>query len=210
MKVPKIANAMGHIDNDLISDAVEYKSTKRRFFLRTKWTAVAACLVLVIAVVMGIFPIFNQRNTSPFVLTAYAIGTENKAVGNVMELGKSVPISTISTSTGKECFVFSCDKADYDSDTKVTILMKSNLFDDDTVPTDEYDKYDLSEFDELATDSTKHYFVGILGETKYDGYSFPLYMGDNQNGVSNQNYSILIIKNENGYTALLIESSNTN
>ncbi len=209
MKVPKIATAMGYIDNELISNAVEYKPTKRHFSLRTKWTAVAACLVLV-AVVMGIFAMFNQTNTSPFVLTAYAMGTENKTVGNVMELGKSVPISTISTSTGKECFVFSCDKADYDSDTKVTILMKSNLFDDDTVPTDEYDKYDLSEFDELATDSTKHYFVGILGETNYDGYSFPLYMGETQDGVSNQNYSILIMKNENDYTALLIESSNTN
>ncbi len=209
MKVPKIANAMGHIDNDLISDAAEYKPTKRRFSLCTKWSAVAACLVLV-AVVMGIFPMFHQSNTSPFVLTAYAMETENEIVGNVMELGKSVPISTISTSTGKECFVFSCDKADYDSNTKVTILMKSNLFDNDTVPTDEYNNYDFSEFDELATDSTKHYFVGMLGETKYDEYSFPLYMGENQNGVSNQNYSIIIMKNENDYTALLIESSNTN
>jgi hypothetical protein len=46
MTIPKIANAMGHIDDDLISGAVKYKHLKTYSWI--KWAATAACLCLVI------------------------------------------------------------------------------------------------------------------------------------------------------------------
>ena len=47
MSIPKMANAMGYIDDDLVSGAVEYKRTKKKNSW-IKWTAMAACLCLVV------------------------------------------------------------------------------------------------------------------------------------------------------------------
>lgn len=207
MKCDHILDAIGTINDEAIRDAKVYQPTKQRFFLWSKWRAIAACFVLV-ASVMGIISMFNQSGTLPFVLTAYAMGTENEIVGNVMELGKSIPISTINTSTGKKCFVFSCDKSSYEADSSITILMQENLFNDTTISTEKYNSYNLSEFEELALDPTQHYFIAILGDQNAvaaDMYSFPLYVGDNANNIKTQKYSILIMESENGYTALLAD-----
>ena len=48
MKIPKIANAVGYIDDDLIKAAGENKrTTKRKSWV--KWGAIAACVSLCIA-----------------------------------------------------------------------------------------------------------------------------------------------------------------
>ena len=47
MSIPKMAKAMGCIDDDLVSGAVEYKRTKKKNSWM-KWGAMAACLCLVI------------------------------------------------------------------------------------------------------------------------------------------------------------------
>ena len=51
MSIPKMANAMGYIDDDLVSGAVEYKRTKKKNSW-LKWGAMAACLCLVVLVAM--------------------------------------------------------------------------------------------------------------------------------------------------------------
>jgi len=51
MSIPKIAKAMGYIDDDLVSGAIEYKRTKKKNTW-VKWGAMAACLCLV---VVGIY-----------------------------------------------------------------------------------------------------------------------------------------------------------
>lgn len=48
MSIPRIAFALEHIDNDLVSGAVTYIRAKKRNS-RMKWAAIAACLCLVIA-----------------------------------------------------------------------------------------------------------------------------------------------------------------
>ena len=58
MSIPKMAKAMGYIDDDLVSGAVEYKRTKKKNSW-LKWGAMAACLCLV---VVGAFTIFPYEN----------------------------------------------------------------------------------------------------------------------------------------------------
>lgn len=61
MSIPKMAKAMGYIDDDLVSGAVEYKRTKKKNSWM-KWGAMAACLCLV---VVGAFTIPNLQNETP-------------------------------------------------------------------------------------------------------------------------------------------------
>lgn len=58
MSIPKMAKAMGYIDDDLVSGAVEYKRTKKKNGW-LKWGAMAACLCLV---VVGALTIPNLQN----------------------------------------------------------------------------------------------------------------------------------------------------
>ena len=55
MSIPKMAKAMGYIDDDLVTGAVEYKRTKKKNSWM-KWGAMAACLCLVVA----LFPLINS------------------------------------------------------------------------------------------------------------------------------------------------------
>lgn len=67
MKTPRIVNSVGHIDDDLINDALKSeKSSKKNVWI--KWTSLAACfaVVLIVAVVAG--PIMSgNRNIAPSV-----------------------------------------------------------------------------------------------------------------------------------------------
>lgn len=67
MKTPRIVKSVGHIDDDLINDAVKSeKSSKKNVWI--KWTSLAACfaVVLIVAVVAG--PIMSgNRNIAPSV-----------------------------------------------------------------------------------------------------------------------------------------------
>lgn len=67
MKTPRIVNSVGHIDDDLINDAVKSeKSSKKNVWI--KWTSLAACfaVVLIVAIVAG--PIMSgNRNIAPSV-----------------------------------------------------------------------------------------------------------------------------------------------
>ena len=57
MSIPKMAKAMGYIDDDLVSGAVEYKRMKKKNS-GLKWGAMAACLCLV--VVGAVLPMTNN------------------------------------------------------------------------------------------------------------------------------------------------------
>ena len=67
MKTPRIVNSVGHIDDDLITEAVKSeKSSKKNIWI--KWTSLAACfaVVLIVAIVAG--PILSvNRNIAPSV-----------------------------------------------------------------------------------------------------------------------------------------------
>ena len=61
MSIPKMAKAMGYIDDDLVSGAVEYKRTKKKNSW-LKWGAMAACLCLVVSLAI---PMLNNDSPEP-------------------------------------------------------------------------------------------------------------------------------------------------
>ncbi len=64
MKTPRIANAVGHIDDDLIIGASRAKTTKKNIWL--KWGAVAACFVLMLTAAAVTLPMMlNGDDTLP-------------------------------------------------------------------------------------------------------------------------------------------------
>lgn len=62
MSIPKMANAMNYVDDDLVSGAVEYKRTRKKYSW-IKWWAVAACLCLVVAT--GIIIDTSKNDVAP-------------------------------------------------------------------------------------------------------------------------------------------------
>ena len=63
MKTPRIANAVGHIDDDLISEAVEEKQKKRNPWM--KWGSLAACFVVLIITSITILPSLFRDDVTP-------------------------------------------------------------------------------------------------------------------------------------------------
>ncbi len=55
MKIPKMVNAMDHIDEDLISEVASYKKVKTASFIH-RWGAVAACFVIMLVASVFIYP----------------------------------------------------------------------------------------------------------------------------------------------------------
>ena len=62
MSTDRFTAAMGYIDDDLVSGAVEYKRTKKKTSW-LKWGAIAACLCLV---VVGAFTMFPYENWTEY------------------------------------------------------------------------------------------------------------------------------------------------
>ena len=46
MKIPRITNSISHIDDDIVTEAIDYKKRKNNSWI--KYVTVAACLVIVI------------------------------------------------------------------------------------------------------------------------------------------------------------------
>lgn len=64
MKIPRIVNAVGNIDDDLIVAATESKKqTKHNLWL--KWSSIAACFAVLVIVGMAIFPWLSNKNAVP-------------------------------------------------------------------------------------------------------------------------------------------------
>ena len=59
MKTPRMANAVGHIDDDLITAAAECKKKPNRWL---KWGSVAACLLLAVAMIL---PMLKDKHGNP-------------------------------------------------------------------------------------------------------------------------------------------------
>lgn len=194
MKLPKIANAMNYLDDDLISDAEKYKpqQRERHFFQWTKWRTIAACF-LILALISGIIPFVNAPQTFPFVITAYAM--ENETVGNTMKQGKGVPVTMFQTTTGITGFVFSCDNPDPNVTPSTSIISSGTNYSDK-----------IGEITGISTDPTQNYYIFIPPENHAAPYSFPIFVSDVENEIVYQ-YNLEIKESDNGYIAELVEVS---
>ena len=105
MSTDRFTAAMGYIDDDLISDAVTYMPKKKEHkFKWMKVVAAAACICLVVAT---IFPLFQQDGSSPFVLTAHALESDNTVSSVEMQEDENIPVSFFEADNGLRGFIFS-------------------------------------------------------------------------------------------------------
>lgn len=194
MKVPRVANSLNYLDDDLISEAMEYKPKQRRFFRWTKWKTAAACFVL-LAVVLGIFPMYNQSTSSPLVLTAYALEGDSGISASAMTEGEHIPVSLFETGTGLKGFVFSYDASDPTQPASVLIRdMHSPITSGERI----------NEIVGFEAEQGKIYIYYILAEGAAAPYNLPTFITDMENDVVYQ-FNIVIEESGNGYTAELLE-----
>lgn len=62
MKTPRIANAIGHIDDDLVTDAAK---CKKKIKTLVKWGSLAACFAVIVIVGAAILPSLFRENVTP-------------------------------------------------------------------------------------------------------------------------------------------------
>ena len=63
MKTPRIANAIGQIDDDLVTDAAKCKKKNKKHWL--KWGSLAACFAVLVIVGAAILPSLFRENVTP-------------------------------------------------------------------------------------------------------------------------------------------------
>lgn len=63
MKTPRIANAIGQIDDDLVTDAAKCKKKNKKHWL--KWGSLAACFAVIVIVGAAILPSLFGGNVTP-------------------------------------------------------------------------------------------------------------------------------------------------
>ena len=194
MKVPRVASSLNYLDDDLISEAIEYKPRQHRFFRWTKWKTVAACLAL-IAVVIGILSVFNQPTISPLVLTAYALEDDDSISASAMAEGEYIPVSLFETENGLKGFVFSYDAPDPAQPASVLIRdMRSPITSGESI----------SEIVGFEVEHGKIYIYYILAEDATAPYNLPTFITDMENDMVYQ-FNIVIEESGSGYTAELLE-----
>ncbi len=197
MRIPRIVDAMNYIDDDLISEAIEFRRKPiRSIIFRKLWLKVCACF-LVAALVFGVSILHNGDKggiVSPFVLTAYAKSNDDVDVeSNFIIKGKKVPISTFETENGLTGFVVSCNKTDDNTPSSITII-----------GTDNNSQKRITEIRGIIGDPTQNYYFYVLGENSVEPYSFPIVLTDIDTNLICQ-YKVTITQTDNVYYAELSE-----
>ncbi len=79
MKTPRIVNAVGQIDDDLVIGAVKYKTRNKKHWLQ--WSSLAACLALLVIAGTTILPsLFGEKTASNGRYKNYNIYINNSAI----------------------------------------------------------------------------------------------------------------------------------
>ena len=194
MKAPRAASALNELDDDLISDAIEYRPKQRRFFRWTKWKALAACLALA-AAGAGVLPLCCQPALSPLVLTAYAREGDQGICASAMAEGEPIPVSLFETANGLKGFVFSYEAADPTQPACVLIRDMSG-------PAAGGES--IGEMAGLEAEQGKIYIYYALAEDAAVPYNLPAFITDRENNAVYQ-FDIVIEESGDGDTAQLRE-----
>ena len=193
MKTPRIVNAMEYIDDDLISGAVTYTRQNRKWW--TNWKTIAAC-VAVVALLFGILPFFNNNPTgSPFVLTAYAAGTDNKVTTSEMNEGVHVPVSTFEANNGLWGFVFSYSTDDFKQPVSISIINADERVNVDGA---------IEMITGIEMDDSQKYIFYIPPQDEEGPYSLTFTIQDNDSNTIAM-ITLLIERTEGGYTSMISE-----
>ena len=193
MNTKKFSSALGNISASYVNEAVTY-TAKKKSTPWVKWVAVAACLCLV---VMGLFPLFGNHESS-FVLTAYALGEDDNLLSVKMEEGKSVSISTFVAGNCMEGFVFSHKNRESEKAPLVSII--STDF-SPYVMTDSYTSTTTVEkIERIDLKKTLQYIFVVPSAGESAPYSLTVSIYDEETSTA-ANVTIVIEHDENGYSA---------
>ncbi len=199
MRIPRVVEAMQYLDDDLISEAIEFRRVPLHTRLFRKPFMKACACFLVVALVFGI-AFFNGGNdggiTSPFVLTVYAISNEDAdAAANILVKGKKVPISTFETENGLSGFVVSYNKADDGTPSSIII-----------VATDNNVQEIITEISGITNDPSQNYYFYVPGENEVEPYTLPIFLTDMEKNLICQ-YKVTITQIDGSYFAELTEEN---
>ena len=187
MNTNTFSDAMGEINEKYINEVFNFKKRSRKpYWIR--WGAVAACLCLVLA---GIFPLFNQSSGSPFVLTAYALESDNRLSAVTMQEGENIPVSLFKADNGLWGFVFSYEAGDPEQPISVSIINA----DQQSVATER-----IETITGLEMEQGKDYVFYIPPQNEAGPYSLPLTMHDEDTNTVAL-LTVVIDQAQNGYTA---------
>ncbi len=198
MKTPRVAEALQHIDDELISEAIGFqRSVPSRRLLK-----ICACF-LAIAVVLGIglLRFGNESDgASTFGLSAYAISNDetNTVTKCILEKGQKVPISAFETESGIIVFAFGQDKPEKRKQSWCTIVFAGNL--------DGYRKEVDDAICDVMADHTQDHFIYIPEQNKTAPYKLTLFMTNWETGIAYR-YEISIIQVDDCYYAELEDVS---
>lgn len=210
MSTDRFTEAMGYIDDDLISDAVTYMPQKKSSVRWMKWVAVAACICLVIGLSFpGLFkdPSVGglESNTIitdakpeeaesefgvlfPLVLTAYAVENDNTVSTALLQEGESVPVSLFETENGIKGFVFSYDITTPGQTSSVSIMTEGEF------------PGIIYEIAGIEMDKEKNYIYFIPEQSKTTPYFLMIPYSDIEKDMVYE-YHLIIEEDEFGYIA---------
>lgn len=212
MSTKRFTEAMGYIDDDLISDAVTYMP-KKKFSIRwMKWVAIAACFCLLIGLsVPGLLKDLSvgglESNTTindgkpedaksetgivfPLVLTAYAMESDHSISATLLQEHESVPVSLFETENNLKGFVFSYDITDPGQVSSVSIMTEGEF------------PGIIHEIAGLEMETSKNYIYYVPEQSKTTPYKLMIPHSDLENDMVYE-YHIIIEENEAGYIATI-------
>lgn len=191
MTTKKFSEAMNELEDRYVTEAITYQRSKkkRNWF---KWVAAAACICLVLA---GLFPLFHQPGVSPFVLTAYALESDNTVSAAVMLEGENIPVTMFEADNGVWGFVFSHEEENPTDYVSISIMTVGQQ-----VTIDEQ----IEAINGIELDNTLNYVFFIPPQDEAGPFSLPLTMEDERTNQIAMLH-VVIEQSEGGYVARIDE-----
>ena len=123
MNAPKIVHAMGHIDEDLILEAMDNRSVHRKGNTVRRFISIAAVLVLLIGTATFWQWRSNQGGSGmPNPLAVYAMDIDGNLTPNYLNELESEALDQIELATGLRGFLFACRLDDPNAKSQLHML----------------------------------------------------------------------------------------
>ena len=196
MNAPKIVHAMGHIDDDLILDAMEKQPVRNKRNQIRRFVSVAAVFVLLIGLA-GFWEWRSNQSGSgmPNPLAVYAMDMEGNLTPNYLKEHESEALDQIELETGLRGFLFSCRLDDPKAESLLHMLNFSST------PT----PHGVEELYKILEDRGQCYFYFTPPENELPPYRITC-RGDTGDGQI-MTYKLLIEQSNDGYVVTVVERS---
>lgn len=196
MNAPKIVHAMGHIDDDLILDAMEKQPVRNKRNQIRRFVSVAAVFVLLIGLA-GFWEWRSNQGGSgmPNPLAVYAMDMEGNLTPNYLKEHESEALDQIELETGLRGFLFSCRLDDPKAQSLLHMLNFSST------PTPD----GVEELYKILEDRGQCYFYFTPPENEQPPYKITC-RGDTGKGQI-MTYKLLIERSNDGYAVTVLERS---